>query len=324
MQKLKNSFKNKLRLLLGKNVLWGNSKFQQQLSEYFSTKDFQQEFLYLVSKLSNEDINQLTLIIGRLQKMYKEKINYTLELTDEEITRLRYLHNVFENSSVKLNDNQWYYDGFLYFAKPQEVTVFVDHCGIRNFTDLYKIRQGDIIDVGASFGDSSVMLSKYTDHKVHAFEIETINFKKLEKTITANNLEEKIIPINKGLSSLNKTWGVNSQKSGSHLIDGNKEKSNSFCETTTLDHYVLEKGINIGLIKVDVEGHEMQFLKGATEVIKTQKPSMIISIYHSAEDFFGVKPFIEQLVPEYHFKIFKSKDYTIAHEIYLLCEYNPK
>lgn len=50
-------------------------------------------------------------------------------------------------------------------------------------------------------------------------------------------------------------------------------------ELVTLDSYVKEHNLKIGLIKVDIEGFEMEFLKGAKETICTQKPTMILSIY---------------------------------------------
>lgn len=53
----------------------------------------------------------------------------------------------------------------------------------------------------------------------------------------------------------------------------------------TLDEYVDSENIEIGLIKVDIEGAERNFLKGAKKTICEQKPILLISIYHSAEDF---------------------------------------
>ncbi len=40
--------------------------------------------------------------------------------------------------------------------------------------------------------------------------------------------------------------------------------------------------INIGYIKVDVEGHELEFLKGAKETIKYNKPTMVLEVNSGA------------------------------------------
>ncbi|MCC8278461.1 FkbM family methyltransferase [Campylobacter sp. VicNov18] len=57
-------------------------------------------------------------------------------------------------------------------------------------------------------------------------------------------------------------------------------------EVTTLDSYLEKNPLDIGFIKVDIEGFEQEFLKGAVNTIKTQKPTMLISIYYNPNDFF--------------------------------------
>lgn len=77
------------------------------------------------------------------------------------------------------------------------------------------------------------------------------------------------------------------------LTHANDKDENEEVEIITLDSYVAEHKIQVGFIKVDIEGFEMEFLKGAKETICTQKPTMLISIYHSLNDFFEIKPLIE-------------------------------
>lgn len=64
----------------------------------------------------------------------------------------------------------------------------------------------------------------------------------------------------------------------------------------------------------------MPFLQGALETIKTQKPAMLLSIYHQASDFFGIKPFLEDLGLEYKFKVYKPIDGSVSGETCLFCE----
>jgi FkbM family methyltransferase len=50
-------------------------------------------------------------------------------------------------------------------------------------------------------------------------------------------------------------------------------------ETTTLDDLLLnQKNIRVSLIKIDVEGHETKVILGAINLLKTQKPFLIIEI----------------------------------------------
>ena len=89
---------------------------------------------------------------------------------------------------------------------------------------------------------------------------------------------------------------------------------------TTLDDYVERNNIKVGLIKVDIEGFEQNFLKGAIQTIKKQKPILLISIYHNYSDFYDIKPFIENLNLGYKFNIHKPVDGQILSETLLICE----
>ena len=64
----------------------------------------------------------------------------------------------------------------------------------------------------------------------------------------------------------------------------------------------------------------MEFLKGAKETIKAQKPAMLISIYHQPSDYFGIKPLIESWNLGYVFKIHKGVDLSLTTETALFCE----
>ena len=75
-----------------------------------------------------------------------------------------------------------------------------------------------------------------------------------------------------------------------------------------MDNFVEENNIEVG------------FLEGAVNTIKTQKPILMISIYHSYDDFFNIKPLIESWNLSYKFKIFKPIQPSITSETMLLAE----
>ena len=70
----------------------------------------------------------------------------------------------------------------------------------------------------------------------------------------------------------------------------------------------------------DSEGGEQLLLKGAVETIRTQHPILLISIYHSANDFFEIKPMIEKMCDKYTFRIIKPANSAIVIETILLAE----
>ena len=60
---------------------------------------------------------------------------------------------------------------------------------------------------------------------------------------------------------------------------------------------------------MDLEGFEQPFLRGALNTIKTQKPALMISIYHNYSDFFDIKPMLENLNLGYKFKIVRPEEH---------------
>lgn len=96
-----------------------------------------------------------------------------------------------------------------------------------------------------------------------------------------------------------------------------KEKES--IEITTLDDFVAEKNVEIGFIKVDTEGFEQPFLVGAKQTICTQKPALLISIYHSGDDYFNIKPLIESWNLGYQMRIYKGTDFSLSVETALYC-----
>ncbi|PTY40503.1 hypothetical protein DQ06_07970 [Brachyspira hampsonii bv. II] len=60
-------------------------------------------------------------------------------------------------------------------------------------------------------------------------------------------------------------------------------------------------------------------MDGAINTILEQKPYMVISIYHSIEDYFEIKPFIESYSKDYGFHIIKMIPYIGQYETVLLC-----
>ncbi|MBS4764317.1 MAG: FkbM family methyltransferase, partial [Brachyspira sp.] len=151
------------------------------------------------------------------------------------------------------------------------------------------------------------------------------NYNLMLKTIELNK-KNNIIPVNMALGNENKEISIysNSDTANRGLsIETKQSDINSFenkVKMVTLDSYVKENNIEVGLIKTDLEGFEQPFLRGAIETIKEQKPVLIISIYHNYSDFFEIKPMIENLNLGYKFRIIKNRFNSVIGETKLLAE----
>ena len=50
---------------------------------------------------------------------------------------------------------------------------------------------------------------------------------------------------------------------------------------------------------MDIEGAELNALRGSKEIIKSQKPKLAISVYHDFKHLWEVPLYIKKLVPDY-------------------------
>jgi FkbM family methyltransferase len=106
--------------------------------------------------------------------------------------------------------------------------------------------------------------------------------------------------INKGAYSQSGTVRFDSShfEQGVAKID---ETGNDAIETIMIDELV--DGEPVTFIKMDIEGAELEALKGASKTILDYKPRLAISIYHKPEDVVDILTYINSLVPEYRFWI---------------------
>ncbi len=263
-------------------------------------------------------------ILSRQRDAYRnQQSSICASLTNEEIETQRRLHIEFLPNIYQLSQKLFYYNGYFFPADPRtEVSVHWHRHNMENFKNLQKIRQKNIIDVGGFMGDSAVIFEDFTDKKIYTFEATKSNYELLLQTLKLNNAT-RVVAINKGLGSQKQTLSIYVNGAGSTLCDYDSLQQTSRSEEAeiiTLDSYVKENNIEVGFIKVDIEGFEQEFLKGAMETIKTQKPAMLISIYHNGADFFEIKPMIESWDLGYSFKIHKPLDFSVSTETALYCE----
>ena len=69
---------------------------------------------------------------------------------------------------------------------------------------------------------------------------------------------------------------------------------------------------------MDIEGNELEAIRGAEQVIRRDRPLLAISIYHRPVDFFRIKPLIESMHLGYQFMIRKLTYHDLVSEIMLL------
>lgn len=191
-----------------------------------------------------------------------------------------------------------------------ETPVFKFHCGLKcipsEITEL--IKEKDIIDGGAFWGDSAVIFEEYQPGSIHAFEPMTINYHQLCETKEKNQLDN-LYPVNLGLGEKKeeKTLYFHEMLSGASVINykalyyEKPEENADQISITSIDEYVEKEGLDVGVIKLDIEGSELEAIKGARNTICKFRPILLISVYHLPKDFFEIKPLLESLGLGYKF-----------------------
>ncbi|MFC1741089.1 FkbM family methyltransferase [Nanoarchaeota archaeon] len=156
-----------------------------------------------------------------------------------------------------------------------------------------------ILNCGAYNGNTSGMFAHLSPHsKIYAFEpIEEFFMKNKELSKVFPN----IIPVNSGLwstsgkVSFNKIDNALSGGTASFVGEGEDE-----IDVVAIDDFVKQSNLSsVDFIKMDVEGAELDALKGAKNTIKDFKPDLAISIYHRAEHLWKIPLWIKDNFPEY-------------------------
>lgn len=200
----------------------------------------------------------------------------------------------------------------------------------RNFKNQYLdiLFQNQIkyaYDLGVHDGYTSIQfLNNFTNLRfIYGFDIScdalnlSINNDNLKKS-NKFHFEKKAIYSHTGTIKIN----LNHENlSASKVVDDHS--SNLEVECVTLDEFKKYQTNKIDFIKFDIEGAELQALKGGIKTIINDRPQLAVSIYHSPEDFIKIPVFLMRNLENYKFYIghystgvFETVLYCIPRELY--------
>ena len=167
------------------------------------------------------------------------------------------------------------------------------------------IDYSNFYDIGAFNGDTIEAVSKnnVSCKKLLAFEPDIENFRKID---SGKQYDFQLTLINKAVGNEDGLIGFNSTNSGY-----SSSIQSSLCENKVqvvkLDTFVNEKNYPTCL-KVDAEGHDLQVLKGAYEVIKRYRPNLMVSIYHNPIHLYQIPSWIKENFPDYQIFVRHHRD----------------
>lgn len=142
----------------------------------------------------------------------------------------------------------------------------------------YVKKNAVILDVGANLGNHTIFFAKEcAANKIYAFEPTRKTFQILEENIRINHLDSIVVAMNIALGAKDTKADiiVNVKDAGSNYVEENTDGN---VIMNTLDGLSLDDKIDF--IKIDVEGFELEVLKGAKETIAKDHPDIFVEIFN--------------------------------------------
>lgn len=290
-------------------------------AKFIIASDFYEEILNSISNSSYSDID--TFVLDHDNKMLEKQIIYYTNPPDP-IRVVGFNYTWFPvyaeaDKSNKLKKMLDYIDANLADQESRDIIhnrcktfltgdlSYIDKNEINSHSyfsqDFYPISSDEVLfDCGAFTGDTIEDFVTFTNKKykkIVAFEPDEKNVKRLNAFI--NNKIENVVVIQKATGDKNgKVAFLNNGNMFSKTVDVKDSSDELIVDIVRLDNYI---DYHPTLIKMDIEGAELDSLIGATQIIKTLKPKLAICIYHMPFDFYEIPKFLKSLVPEYKFKV---------------------
>jgi FkbM family methyltransferase len=166
-------------------------------------------------------------------------------------------------------------------------SIAEDESPLIGYTKLYTPKEGDIVfDCGAYCGVTAYLFSKLVGPtgKVYAFEPDENNYNALIKNIEMHNLTN-VIPVKKGVYGTTQQISFNSEGclggAISTLVPRVYMQDTVIIDVVSLEDAFKEFGLDhVDLIKMDIEGAEVDTILGTLDFIRDKKLKFTIASYH--------------------------------------------
>jgi FkbM family methyltransferase len=177
-------------------------------------------------------------------------------------------------------------------SPPSTVQYFPDN--------LFHLHSEEVfIDCGAFDGDTIRTFMERTGNlfkRIHGLEPDPLNFRKLEQYIAVlpKDVRSKIIIHRIAAGEYRGQIGF--------TVTGNASSSAEVTAAMKVDCAPLDQILSSEFptyIKLDIEGAELDALKGATELIKRCRPLLAVGVYHQQDHLWRIPLYIHALFPGY-------------------------
>ncbi len=165
----------------------------------------------------------------------------------------------------------------------------LDHLEILHYLPIRE--DGMFVDIGANIGNHTLYYAKILKRKVYAFEPIQNNYKLLKHNILLNGVYESVKSFNFALGSRDTTVLM------SQNYEDNAGTWSIVAPCGDIVVHPLDSVIDkedVAYIKIDVEGKELDVLKGAKKTIERCKP-VVSTEFHFGSEFEKIDAFLSKL-----------------------------
>ncbi|MCM1232503.1 MAG: FkbM family methyltransferase [Ruminococcus flavefaciens] len=150
----------------------------------------------------------------------------------------------------------------------------------------------------------------------YAFELDKNNFARLLDQAKTLRGGESITCFPYGVWSEDKDISYGTMASDDSLSIYNPRQTQK-AHVVSLDNQLKDKEINF--IKMDIEGSEMEALKGCAGIVRKQHPVMAVCVYHRIEDMWEVPLYLKALYGGYKIYMRHHAEYWVSETVCYAC-----
>lgn len=194
------------------------------------------------------------------------------------------------------------FDRTLAFRLSYDLGLMPAHGGPQYHHPPAAPRAGDVIvDAGAYDGDSAASFAAATDNRVriYAFEPDAKNLAALRRTLRGARLDDIVETIPMALWREEGYVPFGGSGPGAHIGETDADQ----VRATTIDAFCSARGIRPTLVKTDVEGADIDALRGAARTVSSCRPRLALSVYHRPEDLWEIPLLAARLRPGSRFSL---------------------
>lgn len=265
-----------------------------KISTYAELKEKYKDMIVLLCfGSSRPEVIENVLKIANEQELYAPEVPviggglFTEEYLKQNAEDFRFVYSKLQDEISKKT-----FENIINYKISGKINYLLD-CQVSEnepYNSFLKLQNESFIDLGAYNGDTVAdFIKRCPDYKqITALEPDFKTFKKLQKNTQGI---ENITLLNACVSdSCGKVSFA--MKGGRNSVVSTKGTEINCISVDSLNQ-------NASFIKMDVEGEEINAIKGAGDTIIKHKPKMLISAYHRTDDLISIPKSVLSLNPEY-------------------------